>query len=268
MPVLTERAVGDFPIANLPIHQHRAALTGVRGHPDAWLDPAEVKSLAAGGPTTLLDPDGTPLAWLGERPDTSATITAERSFLIRHSWDLLRANETHLAGLDADRIEGDVHPHAVIDGHLHLGAGSRLLPGVYIEGSVVIGANCKIGPNCYIRGGTSIGDRCHVGNAVEIKNSILLSHTNVGHLSYVGDSILGERVNFGAGTVTSNLRHDGKNHRSLAGGELVDTGRRKFGTIIGDHVHTGIHTSIYPGRKLHSHTTTRPGEIVQHDLTA
>lgn len=55
-----------------------------------------------------------------------------------------------------------------------------------------------------------IGDKCHVGQAVEIKNSILLPGTNVGHLSYLGDSILGEKVNFGAGTITSNLRHDGE----------------------------------------------------------
>ena len=98
------------------------------------------------------------------------------------------------------------------------------------------------------------------------KNSLILSRTNVGHLSYVGDSVIGEAVNFGAGTIISNFRHDGKNHRSMVAGELLDTGRRKFGAIVGDHVHTGIHTSIYPGRKLWPHTSTRPGEIVQHDL--
>jgi bifunctional UDP-N-acetylglucosamine pyrophosphorylase/glucosamine-1-phosphate N-acetyltransferase len=154
----------------------------------------------------------------------------------------------------------------VIEGIVHIGPGTRILPGVFIEGNVVIGANCKIGPNCYIRGNTSIGDNCHIGQSVEIKNCLILSHSNVGHLSYIGDSVLGEKVNLGAGTTTSNLRHDGKNHRSMAGGALVDTGRRKFGSIIGDGVHTGINTSIYPGRKLWPHTTTRPGEIVQHDV--
>jgi bifunctional UDP-N-acetylglucosamine pyrophosphorylase/glucosamine-1-phosphate N-acetyltransferase len=73
-------------------------------------------------------------------------------------------------------------------------------------------------------------------------------------------------VNLGAGTITSNLRHDGKNHFSLAGTTLVDTGRRKFGCTVGEGVHTGIHTSIYPGRKLWPHTSTRPGEVVQKDL--
>jgi bifunctional UDP-N-acetylglucosamine pyrophosphorylase/glucosamine-1-phosphate N-acetyltransferase len=117
-----------------------------------------------------------------------------------------------------------------------------------------------------LRGSGSIGDHCHIGQAVEIKNSIILSHTSIGHLSYVGDSVIGHKVNFGAGTITSNLRHDGKNHRTTVGDQLIDTGRRKFGAIVGDHVHTGINTSIYPGRKLHPHTSTRPGDIVKKDL--
>jgi UDP-N-acetylglucosamine diphosphorylase / glucose-1-phosphate thymidylyltransferase / UDP-N-acetylgalactosamine diphosphorylase / glucosamine-1-phosphate N-acetyltransferase / galactosamine-1-phosphate N-acetyltransferase len=185
---------------------------------------------------------------------------------IRYPWDLLVANELYVGSLTENKLLGDVHPSAVIEGVVHIGPGTRILPGVFIEGNVVIGANCKIGPNCYIRGNTSIGDHCHIGQSVEIKNCLILSHTNVGHLSYIGDSVLGEHVNLGAGTTTSNLRHDGKNHRSLVNGELVDTGRRKFGTIIGDHVHTGINTSIYPGRKLGPHTSTRPGDIVQQDL--
>ncbi len=185
---------------------------------------------------------------------------------VRYPWDLLRANEIYVSSLTETIIHGTVHPLAVIEGILQLGKGSRILPGVFIEGNVIIGEDCKIGPNCYIRGNTSIGHHCHIGQSVEIKNCLILSHTNVGHLSYIGDSVLGEGVNLGAGTTTSNLRHDGKNHRSTVGDQLIDTGRRKFGTIIGDGVHTGINTSIYPGRKLWPHTTTRPGEMVQRDI--
>jgi NDP-sugar pyrophosphorylase family protein len=144
--------------------------------------------------------------------------------------------------------------------------GTKILPGVVIEGDVIIGDNCKIGPNCYIRGSTAIGDNCHIGQAVEIKNSIVLSGTSVGHLSYLGDSILGEKVNFGAGTITSNLRHDGGAHRSPVEGRMVDTGRRKLGVIVGDGLHTGIHTAFYPGRKLWPMTSTLPGAIVDKDI--
>lgn len=279
-PLSLTRCIEDFPIANIPLRQHQqAALAGtdwqhhaawtagsIQCHPQAWLEVADLCALAVSPATTLVDAFLTPMAWLGDAPDAARTLPAVASFLIRHPWDLLRANESHLAKLQGTDVRGEVHPSAVIEGIIQVGAGTRILPGVFIEGNVVIGAKCKIGPNCYIRGGTSIGDSCHIGQAVEIKNCLILSRTNIGHLSYVGDSVLGEAVNFGAGTIVSNLRHDGANHRSMVAGALVDTGRRKFGAIIADHVHTGINTVIYPGRKLWPHTSTRPGAIVQRDV--
>ena len=117
--------------------------------------------------------------------------------------------------------------------------------------------------NCYFY---SIGNDCKVGNAVEIKNAILMEGSVIGHLSYCADSVIGEKVNFGAGTIVANLRHDNGNVKSMVRGELIDTGRRKFGTIIGDHAKTGIHTSIYPGRKIWPGKTTMPGEIVKKDV--
>ncbi len=184
----------------------------------------------------------------------------------RYPWDLLALNESVVGAISEDEILGEIHSLAVVEGFLKLGEGSRILPGVFIEGNVVIGADCRIGPNCYIRGNTSIGNNCHIGQSVEIKNSVILGGTNVGHLSYVGDSILGEKVNLGAGTIVSNYRHDGGNHRSMTPSGLVDTGRRKFGAIIGDGVHTGIGTKIYPGRKIWPGMSTLPGDIVRADL--
>jgi bifunctional UDP-N-acetylglucosamine pyrophosphorylase/glucosamine-1-phosphate N-acetyltransferase len=268
-PLSLTRSIEDFPIGNIPLSEHRRHLphaTGITIHPLAWLDADEFAEFVTSGDKALAAGDGSALAWRGSTPDISSARIARQSFYIRYPWDLLAANERHVSSLRENRIEGDVHPSAVIEGVIHVGSGTRILPGVFIEGNVVIGANCKIGPNCYIRGNTSIGDNCHIGQSVEIKNCLILSKTNVGHLSYVGDSVLGEKVNFGAGTIVSNLRHDGKNHRSTVNGELIDTGRRKFGCIVGDGVHTGIQTSIYPGRKLWPGTSTRPGEIVKHDL--
>lgn len=271
MPIFNTRQPQDFPIGNILLAEHTRRVSAHLGEadifiqPHAWLDPEDAVKFAASGKKILADVLGQPLAWLGAAPREPEIFTARSSFLIVHPWDLLRANEQYISALTTTEIQGEVHHQAVIEGNVHLGPGSRILPGVFIEGNVVIGANCKIGPNCYLRGNTSIGDQCHIGQSVEIKNCLILSRSNIGHLSYIGDSVLGEGVNLGAGTTTSNLRHDGKNHRSMAGGVLVDTGRRKFGAIIGDGVHTGIHTAIYPGRKLWPFTTTRPGEIVQRD---
>jgi acetyltransferase-like isoleucine patch superfamily enzyme len=263
----------SFPVGNQPLCAHQQQVTHASGLPpinhsrNAFLAGPDLQLLSPSGPTTLVADDSSPIAWLGEAPDPDSAVTARASFLIRHPWDLLRANELVVGAITDPDIHGDIHSAAIIEGTVHLGPGSRILPGVLVEGNVIIGANCKIGPNCYVRGATSIGDRCHIGQAVEIKNSIICSHTNVGHLSYLGDSILGKHVNLGAGTIVSNLRHDGTNHRSMIGDQLVDTGRRKFGAIIGDGVHTGINTSIYPGRKLWPNTSTRPGQVVDKDLT-
>jgi carbonic anhydrase/acetyltransferase-like protein (isoleucine patch superfamily) len=268
-PLSLTRDIESFPIGNLPLAEHQKRVLAGRGlvaHPRAWIAESDISTFLTSGRAVLTGTDGSVLAWKSGEEESDAVFPALSSFLIRYPWDFLRANEGYISGLEKSEIDGDVHPSAVIEGVVQLGAGARILPGVFIEGNVVIGANCKIGPNCYLRGSTSIGDSCHIGQSVEIKNCLILSHTNVGHLSYVGDSVLGEGVNLGAGTIVSNLRHDGKNHRSKLGGLLVDTGRRKFGTIIGDHVHTGIQTSIYPGRKLWPHTSTLPAEVVRDDV--
>jgi len=175
-------------------------------------------------------------------------------------------NEEVLAVVNNSEIYGDVSPLAQIDGHLHLGEGSVILPGVYIQGNVIIGKNCRIGPNAYIRGNTSISDHCEIGNAVEIKNSVIYPYTKIKHLSYIGDSIIGSHVNIGAGTIIANYRHDGTNHRSVVNGILVDTGRISFGSVIGDGVRLGVNTSIYPGRKIGAGRVTRPNAIVEKDL--
>jgi len=272
-PLSLTRKIEDFPIGNVAVRDHQQTVLAAGGlagklsfHPHAWLESTDLEQLASSHRMTLIDKNGSALVWRGDAPDMQSVLEAAMSFEIRHPWDLLRANEQFVASSDDWKVEGDVHPAAVIEGNVRLGMGSRILPGVFIEGRVIIGENCKIGPNCYLRGNTSIGNSCHIGQSVEIKNCLILSGTNVGHLSYVGDSILGEKVNFGAGTTVSNLRHDGTNHTSAVDGELIDTGRRKFGTVVGDGVHTGINTSIYPGRKLWPGTSTLPGAIVRKDI--
>ena len=182
---------------------------------------------------------------------------------IGYPWDLLKANEHLLKDLKG-RCEGTVEPNATIKGEVVIGKGTLIRNGSYIEGPVVIGENCDIGPNCFIRPSTAIGNHVRVGNAVEIKNTIIMEDTHVGHLSYVGDSIIGRRCNFGAGTKVANLRHDGKNIKVMVKGRILDSGRRKLGVIMGDDVHTGINTSINIGVIMEKGRYTYPGEIVKH----
>jgi UDP-N-acetylglucosamine diphosphorylase / glucose-1-phosphate thymidylyltransferase / UDP-N-acetylgalactosamine diphosphorylase / glucosamine-1-phosphate N-acetyltransferase / galactosamine-1-phosphate N-acetyltransferase len=184
---------------------------------------------------------------------------------IGYPWDILDATQAFLNELKDNR-QGDIHEAAFISGAVSVGRGTEIKPGVVIEGPVIIGENCIIGPNAYIRSHSAIGNNCKVGQGSELKGTVLMNGAKVPHLSYIGDSIIGEGANLGCGTTTANFRHDGKNHKSLIKGTLVDTERRKFGAIVADDVHTGINTSIYPGRKLWPHTSTLPGEIVKTDI--
>ncbi|MGC9310659.1 MAG: bifunctional sugar-1-phosphate nucleotidylyltransferase/acetyltransferase [Candidatus Aenigmatarchaeota archaeon] len=200
---------------------------------------------------------------------------AKNWFPIGYPWDLLdanaflieRASKPVCKVLEKDeRIKEIVEEGCIIKENVVIGEGTIVKSGSYIESNVVIGKNCRIGPNCFLRGATSIGDNCHIGQAVEIKNTIIFDRTAVPHLSYVGDSVVGGGSNLGAGTIVANLRHDGKNMKSMVNGRLVETGRRKLGAIIGDNVKTGINTMIYPGRKIWPGARTSPGEIVKDDL--
>jgi len=177
-------------------------------------------------------------------------------------WELLDANEYFLSNLQPV-IKGEVEPFATLKGSISVGEGTIIRNGAYLVGPVIIGNDCDIGPNCYIRPGTSIGDNVRIGNAVEIKNSIIMKDTHIGHLSYVGDSIIGERCNFGAGTKVANLRHDGRTIRVMLKGKLMDSGRKKLGTIMGDDVHTGINSMINVGAVIVSKTMIAPGELVK-----
>ena len=185
---------------------------------------------------------------------------------IGRPWNLLELNEYILKTHLQQSIKGIVEEGAVILPPVEIGEGTIVRSGAYIIGPVKIGKNSKIGPNCFIRPYTSIGDKCHIGNAVEIKNSIIMDHSNAPHLNYVGDSIIGENTNLGAGTITANLRHDNRTIKVEVKGKLEDSGRRKLGAIIGHNVKTGINVTIYPGRKIGSNAFIGPGVIVDKNI--
>ncbi len=174
-----------------------------------------------------------------------------------YPWDLLRGNESMLARLEAQNL-GEVEDNVVLKGPVAIGKNTVIRSGAYIVGPVIIGEDCEVGPNCYIRPSTAIADGCHIGAAVEVKNSIIMKGTKIPHHNYVGDSVIGEGCNLGAGTKIANLRLDKANIR-IAG---IDSGRRKLGAIVGDHVETGINVSINVGSVIGNNTFIGPGAVV------
>ncbi|MFP4188679.1 MAG: bifunctional sugar-1-phosphate nucleotidylyltransferase/acetyltransferase [Halobacteriales archaeon] len=181
-----------------------------------------------------------------------------------YPWDLLEANRVVLRDTDR-RLDGEVEDGATVRGEVVVKDGARILSGGYVEGPAVVREGATVGPNAYVRGPAVVGQNAKVGHAVEVKNSVLMRGASVGHLSYVGDSVVGEDVNFGAGTVVANLRHDGENVRARVKDETVDTERRKFGVAVGDGAKTGINTSLNAGTRLGVGATTAPGETVTRD---
>jgi len=182
-------------------------------------------------------------------------------------WDLLTINE-HILKESKLSIEGKVEEGATLKGFVGVGKNTVIRAGVYIQGPVLIGMDSEIGPNNYIRPYTYIGDDVKIGNAVEIKNSIILDHTRIGHLSYVGDSIIGENCNFGAGTKVANLRLDNRTVKVTIRGKRVDSGRRKLGVFIGDNVKTGINVSFMPGVKIGPNSAIGSEIVVSRDVPA
>lgn len=183
-----------------------------------------------------------------------------------YAWDLLKHQEFLMEQYSSMDIFAKVEPGAKLKGSVSVGKGSIIKSGVYVEGPATIGENCIIGPNCYIRKYTSIGNRCRIGASVEIKNSVIMDNVNICHLSYVGDSVVGEGAMLGAGTTIANHRHDDGQVFSFIKGKLVGTERKKLGAIISDNVQTGINTSIYPGRKIWPGMQTRPAQLITDDL--
>lgn len=164
-------------------------------------------------------------------------------------WTALNQIETFLKTLPLGKIEADIHPGSfLVDAHLiSIGKGSVIEPGAYIKGPCYIGENCVVRHGAYIRGNLITGNNCVIGHDTEIKNSILLNDAHAAHFAYVGDSILGNHVNLGAGTKCANLKFDNKKISVKFEGKSIETGLRKFGAIIGDNSQTGCNTVTNPG---------------------
>jgi bifunctional UDP-N-acetylglucosamine pyrophosphorylase/glucosamine-1-phosphate N-acetyltransferase len=208
-----------------------------------------------------------------ELTDVLARVVEERSVQavpvdrwmgVGRPWELLGANEWKLGELSSG-VSGEVADGAELRGTVVVEAGATVEPGVVIEGPALVRSGAHVGPNAYVRGATLIGADAEVGHAVEVKNSVLMRGATVPHLSYVGDSVLGRQVNFGAGTTVANLRHDDGAVRLTVKGERVSTGRRKFGVVVGDGAKTGIQSALNAGVTLSTDARVGPGETVTRD---
>lgn len=176
-----------------------------------------------------------------------------------YAWEPLTTLPAHLARLagNGQTIHGHVHPGAHLsDKPIYIGRGAVVEPGAYIIGPAYIGEGAVVRHGAYIRENVILLAGSMLGHASEAKNSIFLPGAHAPHFAYVGDSILGQRVNLGAGTKLSNLTIISEKDPATGqrpaiklwvDGREYDTGLAKLGAILGDDVQTGCNSVLNPG---------------------
>jgi NDP-sugar pyrophosphorylase family protein len=179
--------------------------------------------------------------------DLSQTGHADLFDGCEYAWEALGRLRDYLAA----RLQPGLHNRcdgvAFIGDRVFIGEGTVVEDGAMIKGPAIIGRNCQIRHNAYVRENVIIGDDCVVGNACELKNSLLFNHCEVPHFNYAGDSILGYKAHLGAGVILSNLKIVPGNVLVTAGDQVINTGLRKFGALVGDRAQIGCNSVTNPG---------------------
>jgi len=140
---------------------------------------------------------------------------------------------------------------------------AKVFPTAYLGAPCIIGPNTEVRHCAFIRGSALVGADCVVGNSVELKNVILFDHVQTPHYNYVGDSILGYYSHMGAGSITSNVKSDKKLVIVHNGTENIETGLKKFGAMLGDHVEVGCNSVLNPGTVIGRHSNVYPTSCVR-----
>ena len=140
---------------------------------------------------------------------------------------------------------------------------ATVAPTAFLGAPCIIGAETEVRHCAFIRGSALVGKKCVVGNSVELKNVILFDNVQTPHYNYVGDSILGYKSHMGAGSITSNVKSDKTLVTVKNGEERIETGRKKFGAILGDNVEVGCNSVLNPGTILGRRASVYPTSCVR-----
>jgi NDP-sugar pyrophosphorylase family protein len=175
-----------------------------------------------------------------------------------YAWDALKQLSAYLAVHLHPGLHNRCDGVAYIGEQVFIGEGTVVEDGVMIKGPAIIGRNCHLRHNAYLRENVIVGDHCVIGNSSELKSALLFNHCQVPHFNYVGDSILGYRAHLGAGVKISNVKILPGNVTVEVDGQLVDTGLRKFGALVGDRAEVGCNAVLNPGSILGRDTVVYP----------
>ncbi|MCE0483532.1 MAG: UDP-N-acetylglucosamine diphosphorylase [Methylacidiphilales bacterium] len=175
------------------------------------------------------------------------------------AWDILSQIGYYLEKRLVPANLGRVIGQPVIGDQVYIGEETVIEPGAYIKGPAWIGPRCQIRHGAYIRENVIIGAGSVIGNSTEIKNSFLCNGCQIPHFNYVGDSILGAKVHLAAGVIVSNLKLNGDFITLRVGDQVLTTGLRKFGALIGDGAEIGCNAVLNPGSIIGRGSLVYPG---------
>ena len=193
------------------------------------------------------------------------TIAADLFDGAVYPWELLPKISAFLVELGG-KLPKDRYTE--VKEHVWVANNATVAPRAFINGPAIIDEEAEIRHCAFIRGNAIVGKGAVVGNSTELKNVILFNKVQVPHYNYVGDSILGFRAHMGAGSITSNVKSDKTLVVVKNGNEKIETGLKKFGAMLGDHVEVGCNSVLNPGTVIGPNSSIYPTSCVRGCIPA
>ena len=192
--------------------------------------------------------------------DLSHTLAGEYLKQFVYPWQALEGISDLILTLGAALPEED-YDHPLPGVWVHKSA--QVAPTAYLGAPCIIGPETEVRHGAFVRGSALVGASCVVGNSVELKNVILFDGVQTPHYNYVGDSILGYKSHMGAGSIPSNVKSDKTLVAVRDGERRIETGRKKFGAVLGDYVEIGCNSVLNPGTVIGRDTHVYPVSSVR-----
>ena len=192
--------------------------------------------------------------------DLSHTMAGEYLSGFSYPWEALDGIKELIISLGGKRSEEE---YDEVSPQVWVHKTATVAPTAFLGAPCIIGAETEVRHCAFIRGSALVGKKCVVGNSVELKNVILFDNVQTPHYNYVGDSILGYKSHMGAGSITSNVKSDKTLVTVKNGKERIETGRKKFGAILGDNVEVGCNSVLNPGTVLGRRASVYPTSCVR-----
>jgi UDP-N-acetylglucosamine diphosphorylase / glucose-1-phosphate thymidylyltransferase / UDP-N-acetylgalactosamine diphosphorylase / glucosamine-1-phosphate N-acetyltransferase / galactosamine-1-phosphate N-acetyltransferase len=197
--------------------------------------------------------------------DITAFAHKDLFVIKQYCWEPLQNLQSYLTQYSLGNIESEIPPNCFIENRnlVSIGKNCKIEPFSYIKGPCIIGDNCEIRHSCYIRENVVVGNGVVIGHSTEIKNSILLNNAKAAHFAYIGDSILGNNVNIGAGVKCANFKLKRSSIVLYIDGKAIDTGLMKLGSIIGDNSQIGCNSVANPGTIIGKNCICYPNIVIK-----